>query len=91
MLWKQRKQGRGWAGGCNVKWVGLGKLHGEGPYKQRPEGGDKKKKSHLNIQEGYEWIFGGDDTVTNTTSHQFSNSLHLKFKVNKYLLLSISK
>lgn len=41
------KHGKERASECNAKWVGLGKLHEEGPYKQRSEGGGKG--DHLNI------------------------------------------
>ena len=37
-----KEAGKECADGCNVKWVGLGNVHGEGLYKERPEGGEKK-------------------------------------------------
>ena len=42
-----KKAGKECADGCSVKWVGLGKVHGEGLYKQRPEGGEKNPFEYL--------------------------------------------
>ena len=42
-----KEAGTDCADGCNVKWVGLGNVHGDGLYKQRPEGGEKNPFEYL--------------------------------------------